>query len=153
MDANEKPNRELFENFILNEIQTINDATNGLIQINGLFIGAYLVLAASIIEKMIILQTGPSYTRVQTLLTGAYIFHLVFDLFVIIPFIIWVASIISTEKLKNPYMISGVSSINLQSILQKKRNDYQRALKISLLGLFWVLMVISALAGALSTGF
>ncbi|MCX6669440.1 MAG: hypothetical protein NTV25_06510, partial [Methanothrix sp.] len=83
MDANETPNQELFNNFMLNEIKAVNDATNGLIHINGLFIGAYFVLAIGIIEKMIALQTGPTYTRAPTFITGAYIFHLIFDFFAI----------------------------------------------------------------------
>jgi len=146
-------NQERFDNFILNEIKSVNEASNGLIHINSLLIGAYLVLGWTFVEKMNSYLTGPAFKHATTFFTGPFAFYTLFFSFAMMPIFIWLGSILFIRPTKKSYEMVGFSSNDIQSILHNKRNGYNLAQAISFFGLSWAIFVMAFLAGVVSGGF
>lgn len=150
---NEKSNNELLDHFLLNEINSMNDAINGLIQTNILLIGAYFVFAWALIEKLNVHETATIPNLNKIFFTPAFIIYVLFVLLSMSPILIWLEAILSARASKRPSMDYDLSSTNLRSILQQRYNDYNHAQNIAFFGIVMAWFAVAFLAGALSGGF
>jgi hypothetical protein len=153
VENNEKPNHELLDHFLLNEISSMNDAINGLIQTNILLIGAYFVFAWALIEKLNVHETAAMPNTNMIFFTPAFIGYALFSLLSILPIVIWLDAIHSARSSKRPFMDSDLSSTNLRSILRQRYEGYTHAQNVSFLGIVVAVFAAAFLAGALSGGF
>jgi hypothetical protein len=70
----ETPDRELLDDFLLSEINSINDAVNGLIQTNSLISSGYFVFAWILIERLNAYLTSVAPNKAYALVTSAFIY-------------------------------------------------------------------------------
>jgi hypothetical protein len=162
---------ELSDDFILNEIISLNNAANGLVQTIILVMGAYIVFAWALIERfgeheaemaqkmgVAVIANTTSVTSwhevISLLFTDGFIFYSIYVAFILlVPLGLWAWAIISVRISKEPFMDLDLSSDKLRSIFKQRHNDYNQGLVLSLLGFLAAVVLIAFLAGIISDKF
>ena len=164
------PEKSLSDDFVLNEIVSLNNAANGLVQTNLLVMGAYIVFAWALIEKLgehqakvaqklgiAVIANATNVTSMQEVtslfFTRGFIFYSIFIVFILMPLVLWAWSISSVRANKEPLIDSDLSSTKLRLIFKQKHDNYCKGQDLSLLGFFVAALLMSIFAGIFSSEF
>lgn len=162
---NEQRKHELSEDFFLNEVKSMNDAANGLVQAIILVMGAYIVFAWALIERLAsheaevaqrmaipVIAHATNVTSMQnvTFFTGSFIFYSIFVYCILVfPLALWAWAVYSARVSKKTFKPSG----NLHKIYEEKLGNYNQGLKFLVLGFIVAVSFMSILAGIISDKF